>query len=182
MLQQHLNDLPGVKNIANDVLIYGKNRKEHDNALEACLQRLADLNLKANGSTCSFLQKELKFYGLIFSREGTRPDPEKIENLVKVQRPTNASEVRSFLGMANACSDYIHDYAQISAPLRELTKKHTPFKWTHPHKKAFELVKKRPTQSHVMSYFDTTKRNIVIVDASPVGISAFLAQREKDSQ
>ena len=118
----------------------------------------------------------------IFSGKGTRPDLERIENLVKVQRPTNASEVHSFLGMANACMDYIHDYAQISAPLRELTKKHTPFKWTHPHQKAFELIKKRLTQCPVMSYFDTTKRSMVIVDASPVGISAILAQREKASQ
>ena len=33
-----------------------------------------------------------------------------------------------------------------------------------------------------MSYFDTSKRTMVIVDASPVGISAILAQREKDPQ
>ena len=181
VLQRNLNDLPGVKNIADDVLIYGKTKKEHDEALECCLKRLADLNLKAKGSKCSFLQTELKFYGLIFRGDGTRPDPERIENLVKVSRPTNAGEVRSFLGMANACSDYIHDYAQISAPLRDLTKKHTSFKWTHIHQKAFELVKKRLTQSPVMSYFDTSKRTMVIVDASPVGISAILAQREQDS-
>ena len=67
VLQQNLNDLTGVKNIADDVLIYGKNRKEHDASLEACLQPLPDLKLKANGSKCSFLHKELKFYSLIFS-------------------------------------------------------------------------------------------------------------------
>ena len=163
-------------------MIYGKTKKEHDEALECCLKRLADLNLKAKGSKCSFLQKELKLYGLVFSGDGTRPDPERIENLVKVSRPTNAAEVRSFLGTANACSDYIHDHAQISAHLRDLTKKQTPFKRTHTHQKAFELVKKRLTQSPVMSYFDTLKRTMVIVDASPVGISAILEQREKDSQ
>ena len=137
--------------------------------------------MKAKGSKCGFLQTELKFYGLIFSGDSTRPDPERIENLVKVSRPTNAGEVRSFLGMANACSDYIHDYAQISAPLRDLTKKHTSVKWTHIHLIAFELVKKRLTQSPVMSYFDTSKRTMVIVDASLVGISAILAQSEQDS-
>ena len=87
-----------------------------------------------------------------------------------------------FLGMTIACSDYIHDYAQISTPIRELTKKHTPSIWTQAHQKAFELVKKRLTQSPVMSYFDTTKRSMVIVDTSPVGISAILAQRQKVSQ
>ena len=142
MLQRNLNDLPCVKNIADDVLIYGKTKKEHDEALECCLKHLADLNLKAKGSKCSFIQTELKFYSLIFGGDGTRPDPERIKNLVKVSRPTNAGEVRSFHGMANASSDYIHDYAQTSAPLRDLTKKHTSFKRTHIHQKAFELVKK----------------------------------------
>ena len=75
VLQRNLNDLPGVKNIADDVLIYGKTKKEHDEALECCLKRSADLNLKAKGSKCSFLQTELKFYGLIFSGRwhSTRP-------------------------------------------------------------------------------------------------------------
>ena len=80
---------------ATVVLIYGKTKKAHDEALECCLKRLADFNLKAKGSKCSFLQKELKFYRLIFSGDGTRPNPERIENLVKVSRPTNAAEVRS---------------------------------------------------------------------------------------
>ena len=77
------------------------------------------------------------------------------QTLIKVSHTTG--EACSFLEMANACSDYIHDYAQISALLRNLTKKHTPFKLTHTHQKAFELVKKQLTQSSVMSYFDTSK-------------------------
>ena len=47
--------------------------------------------------------------------------------------------------------------------------------------KAFELLKKRLTQSPVMSYLDTQKRSMIIVDGSPVGISAIFAQREHNS-
>ena len=48
---------------------------------------------------------------IVFSADGFRPDPERIDNLVKVAAPANASEVRSFLGMANTCHDYIPGYA-----------------------------------------------------------------------
>ena len=95
--------------------------------MENCLKRLAGLNLKAKADKCSFLQNELKFYGLIFSASGTRPDPERIDNLVKVPAPRNASEVRSFLGMTNTCHDYIPDYATIAAPLPQLTRKNVTF-------------------------------------------------------
>ena len=147
-----------------------------------CLKRLAELNLKAKAEKCSFLQSELKFYGLIFSASGTRPDPERIDNLVKVSAPRNVSEVRSFLGMTNTCHDYIPDYATIAAPLRQLTRKNVTFEWKLEHQRAFDKMKKALTQTPVMAYFDTSKRTMVIVDGSPFGLGAILAQRERQGQ
>ena len=82
MLQRNLSDIRGVKNIVDDVMIHGKNRKLHDDALQNCLKRLSELNLKANELKCQVLQKEIKFYGLIFSGTGTRPDPNRVKNLI----------------------------------------------------------------------------------------------------
>ena len=94
VLQQNLSDIRGVKNIVDDILIHGKTRKLHDEALENCLKRLAALNLKVKGEKCEFLKKEITFFGLKFTAEGTRPDPERIANMVKVQAPKTAGEVR----------------------------------------------------------------------------------------
>ena len=150
--------------------------------MENCLKRLAELNLKAKAEKCSFLQSELKFYGLIFSASGTRPDPERIDNLVKVPAPRNVSEVRSFLGMTNTCHDYIPDYATIAAPLSQLTRKNVTFKWKLEHQRAFDKMKKALTQTLVMAYFDTSKRTMVIVDGSPFRLGAILAQKELQGQ
>ena len=181
ILQQHLSDIRGVKNIADDVLIHGPTPEAQDKVLESCLQRFDKINLKDNGEKCAFLQKEIKFYGLIFSAAGTKPDPARITKLVKLPPPKNAGEVGSLLGMTNACQDYIPDYAKIATPLRELTKKNAAFNWTNTNQKAFELLKKRLTQIPVMSYFDTQKRSMIIVDGSPYGISAIFTQREHNS-
>ena len=67
------------KNIADDI-IFGKERKEHDTALANCIQRLSNLNMKAKDPKFHFLQPEIKFYGLIFTAKGTRPDPERVTN------------------------------------------------------------------------------------------------------
>ena len=181
-LQSNLSDIRGVKNIADDIIVHGKTHKDHDQAMENCLKRLAELNLKAKAEKCSFLQSELKFYGLIFSASGTRPDPKRIDNLVKVPAPRNVSEVRSFLGMTNTCHDYIPDYATIAAPLRQLTRKNVTFEWKLEHQRAFDKMKKALTQTPVMAYFDTSKRTMVIVDGSLFGLGAILAQRERQGQ
>ncbi len=64
----------------------------------------------------------------------------------------------------------------LTAPLRELTKKHVRFEWTQKHQAAFEKLKTTLATAPCMSYFDKTKETFVVVDASPVGISAFLSQ------
>ena len=82
----------------------------------------------------------LEFFGQIFSEGGTHPDPKRVEDLLNAPRPTNVHKVRSLLGMANYSSKYIQDYATITAPLRELTKKNAKFKWTYQHQQAFETL------------------------------------------
>ena len=101
---------------------------------------------------------------------------------LKYKFPKQLEKKRTFLGMANTCHEYIPDYAAITAPLRELTKKNTVFKWEPIHLKAFEQLKKKLTSTPVMAHFDTKKRSLVIVDGSSYGISAILAQKEHNSQ
>ena len=92
-------------------------------------------------------------------------------------KPTNTHEVRSFLGMANYSSKYIRNFATITAPLRELTKKNVRFEWSATHDEAFETLKQALTSAPCMSYFDKHKDTYVTVDTSPVGISAILSQK-----
>jgi hypothetical protein len=76
MLQENLSDMIGVENLVDDIIIHGKTRKSHDEALENCLKRLAALNLKVKGEKFEFLQHEITFFGLKFTAAGTKPDPE----------------------------------------------------------------------------------------------------------
>ena len=178
-LQTALQGLTGVKNIADDIIIFGSTRSEHDKNLDACLKRIAAKGLRLNQSKCNFLSKKLSFFGQIFTKEGTRPDPKKINDLLHAPKPTNTHEVRSFLGMANYSSKYIQNFATITAPLRELTKKNVRFEWSEEHDDAFDTLKQTLTSAPCMSYFDKRNDTYVTVDASPVGISAILAQQPK---
>ena len=182
MLQTSLQGLQGVRNIADDIIIFGKDMKEHNQALEACLKRMSENNLMLNLDKCKFLKKSLDFFGFQFLKDGKRPDPKKIDAFANTPTPTNASEVHSLLGMSNHCSQFIPDYATITAPLRELTKKNTQFQWSKACQEAYDKLKVVLTSSPVVSYFDANKESIVLVDASPVGLSAILAQQAPKSE
>ena len=181
VLQETLQGINGVLNIADDIVVFGKTRKEHDLALQNCLQRLHSKCLTLNLKKCNFLQKAIQFYGQIFTEHGTQPDPARISDLRNAPIPTSIKEVRSLLGMANYSAKYIQDFATLTAPLRELTKKNTPFVWQAAQQKAFENIKLALSEAPVMSYFDTNKETFVTVDASPVGVSAILSQATKNS-
>ena len=179
-LQQNLQGIKGVRNIADDIIVYGSTRNEHDTALKECLHRLQQKGLTLNAKKCKFLQPTLEFFGQIFSADGTRPDPKRIEDFQNAAQPTNAQEVRSLLGMSNYSSKYIHDYATLTALLRELTKKNARFSWEQDHQRAFDKLKQALVTAPVMGYFDTQKDTMLTVDASPVGVSAILAQSARD--
>ena len=89
------------------------------------------------------------------------------------------SEVRSLLGMANYSAKYIPNFATVTAPLRNLTKKNTPFTWTDTHQNAFRQLTNALASAPCMAYFDKQKETLVTVDASPVGVSAILSQKNE---
>ena len=55
--------------------------------------------LTANLDKCEF-RKKIEFFGLIFSCEDISPDPMKVADLHRAAELKNASEVRSFFGLA----------------------------------------------------------------------------------
>ena len=141
-LQTTLEGIKGVRNIAKDIIIFASDRKQHDEAPAQCLERLEQNGLTLNFGKCKLLRESQEFFGPIFSKDGTRPDPKKIETFVNTPTLTSVSEVRSLLGMATYSSQFIPNFATITEPLRNLTRKGTHFSWTKEHEKRLQKIKR----------------------------------------
>ena len=72
----------------------------------------------------------MAFLGHVISKEGIFTDPKKIEAVVAWERPTNVTEVRSFLGLTGYYQRFMEGFSMIASPLTKLTRKHAKFEWT----------------------------------------------------
>ena len=84
----------------DDILVYSSSSDDHEKHLRIVLQTMRDKQLYAKLSKCEFWKDKVAFLGHVISKEGIFVDPKKIEAVVAWERPTNVTEVRSFLGLA----------------------------------------------------------------------------------
>ena len=175
-----ISDISGAMNTSDDILIYGKTQEDHDATLTQVFKRLKDKNLTLNQGKCEFNKDHIEFYGFIFGSQGMSPDPKKVSAIHNASPPTNQKELRSFLGLTNYMSRFIPDYATITKPLRDLTRKDAEWNWTSEQESAFSMLKSKLTSDKVMQYYNPDASTQLIVDASPLGLGGILQNRDKD--
>ena len=68
------------------------------------------------------------------------------------------------------------NYPELTAPLRDLTKRRVKFTWTTKHQRHFELIKERLCSDRVMVPFDHARSTRLYSDGGPEGAQVTVAQ------
>ena len=77
--QTRAKGLPGVKCIADDVLIYGRDDADHDSCLEGFMKKCQQKGIKLNPAKLEYKCKEVPFHRHILTSGGLKPDLQKVE-------------------------------------------------------------------------------------------------------
>ena len=120
VIRQVLLGCPGTTNIADDIVVHGKDKKQHDERLERVFQRSSEVGLTLNKKKCKFQISRLEFMGYLLTDKGVCPTEARVEAVLKTKEPTCVSEIRSFLGLVNFSAKFIPNMATIAEPLRKL--------------------------------------------------------------
>ncbi|WVZ84470.1 hypothetical protein U9M48_031500 [Paspalum notatum var. saurae] len=80
----------------DDILIYSKSEKEHEEHLKVVLTRLREHKLYAKFSKCAFWLKEVSFLGHILSEKGVAVDPSKVKDVLNWKQPETVDRDSEF--------------------------------------------------------------------------------------
>jgi len=90
--------------------------------LEKLFERIRQLGLKLNlPKKCKFLINEISFFGVVIGENGVRMDQEKVSALNSFRPPTNAFELKSFLGFVTFCSRFVPNFSTLTGPLSPIS-------------------------------------------------------------
>nr|GFB03602.1 putative reverse transcriptase domain-containing protein [Tanacetum cinerariifolium] len=84
----------------DDILIYSKDEKEHEEHLKIILELLKEEKLHAKFSKCEFWIPKVQFLGHVIDSRVIHVDPAKIESIKDWASPKTPTEIRQFLGLA----------------------------------------------------------------------------------
>ena len=163
----------------DDILVYFKDKEEHAQHLRIVLQTLREHQLYAKLKKCEFWLEEVMFFRHVVSKEGIKVNLHKIKAMMEWPRPTNVTEVRSFLGLAGYYRRFVKDFSKIAFSLTNLLKKAIKFKWTNKCEEAFQKLKNRLTSALVLTLPVDGEEYTIYNDASKNGLICVLMQKDK---
>ena len=160
----------------DDIILFAATWEEHLDRLRQVFERLRHAKLKLGAEKCTFAAKEVSYLGHLVTEEGLLPDPSLLAAIQEIHPPKNATEVRSFLGLAGYYRRYVRNFAAIAGPLHALTQKDAVFHWGSECQDAFDRLKTLLTTSPITAFPDFSLPFRLYTDASTAGLGAILAQ------
>lgn len=95
-LENVLKNLTGVRIYQDDIIIFGRDNREHDERVLDVLSRLNDYNLTVKIEKCKFRKESIDYLGHSSSAGGVMPKEDRVDTICKLHSPTNKEELMSF--------------------------------------------------------------------------------------
>ena len=135
----------------DDILVYSKDRENHDTYLRVVLETLKKERLYAKLSKCEFWLREVSFLGHIVSGEGIQVDQKKVEVIIEWKTTRNVTKVRSFLGLAGYFRRFVKEFSMTAALMTRLLQKNVKFEWSEKCQASFKKLKAFLTEAPVLT-------------------------------
>jgi len=181
MINNILGDLIHIRLVMvylDDILIFGTCLKKHRQLVKEVLKRLQFNNLYAKAEKCFFEQSSIKYLSIIISENKVQMDEEKLSGVLEWPVLTKVKQVQAFLGFTNFYCRFIKNFAKMSKPLSNLTKKNCIWNWGVEQQNAFEVLKKAFITAPVLRIPNDEDPFKLSTDTSDFATGAVLLQKD----
>jgi hypothetical protein len=110
-VQAYLDDL---------LCISRSNLEDHLETLEKVLRQLCNAGLKVKTEKTTFCALEIKYLVYILTRDGIKPQINKVQAILAIQLPKGVRQLQHFLGMVQYYFDLWARWGKMLAPLTSL--------------------------------------------------------------
>ena len=179
-LREHLNVF--VIAYLDDILIYSKTLKEHEQHVRTMLRCLKQRQLLLKFEKCEFHWFNVEFLEFVIRIEEVRMNSTKFKIIKEWSKSTNVKEVQTFLEFVNYNRKFIKDYFKKVIPLINLTTKDKPWDWKNKEQKAFEQLRDVCLQQSILQMFNSKKSIRIETNALNLIIGACLNQENEDKR
>lgn len=182
-MERVLAGLPHVICYVDNVVVATERDEDHGPALQAVIQRLTEAGLKLKPSKCKVAMREAKLLGVVVGNGTIKPDPARVDAILKAPAPKGPKELATFLGVVNFIRPFIAGLADAQHPLNKLRScDKSAFVWTDEHQQAFEDVKKAVAAAIVLHTPTPNSELILYTDASDRAIAGALCYVENKEE
>ncbi len=106
-----------------NICIYSKSPKEHLDNVRQVLTTLRNIKLFIKMVKCFWAKRETDYLGFIVGNGNIRTSPSKVAALKDWPLPETQEKIKSFMAFCSFYREFIHHFADCSAPLTDLCRK-----------------------------------------------------------
>jgi hypothetical protein len=116
-----IESLEYVRAYLDDLLSISKlSLEDHLEKLEEVLRRLCNTRLKVNAAKSTLCALEIEYLGYVLTRDGIKPQSNKVQAILPIIPPTGVRQLRHFVGMVQYYRDLWARRSNMLAPLTSL--------------------------------------------------------------
>ena len=170
----------------DDVIIFSRRKEEHLERMCVVFDRLHEHGLKLKPSKCDVFKTEINYLAHHVSKKGVLPSKKNLEAIAECPPSDTYTKVKPFVGLVGHYRSFIKGFANIAAPLYDLTsgenkdKKSEHLDLPPEACEAFDHLKAACLQTPILSFPDFSKPFLLETDASGKGLGAVLSQKQSD--
>ena len=172
----------------DDVIVFLQTEEEHLVRMQVVFDKIREHGLKLKPSKCEVFRTEINYLAHHVSKRGVSPSKKNLQAIAECLPPNTYTKVKSFVGLVGHYRHFIKGFANIAAPLYDLTsgenkdKKSEHLDLPIEAREAFDSLKAACLQAPILSFPDFSKPFLLETDASGKGLGAVLSQRQSDGR
>ena len=172
----------------DDIIIFSQTEEEHLEWMGVVFDQFREHGLKLKPSKCEVFKTEINYLAHHVSERGVLPSKKNLEAIAQCPPPDTYTKVKSFVGLVGHYRCFIKGFANIVAPLYNLTsgenkdKKSEHLDLPQEALEAFDRLKTACLQAPILAFPDFGKPFLLETDTSGKGLGAVLSQRQSDGR